>query len=289
MNDPILNQPDNSNTRTRLFNEWLFLRIYVGKGDCTDEALLLAYEWLSTFIESNQIDRWYFLRYIDNHGHHLRLRIRSDADTIDELYSKIPHLEKSVLDIKAREVSRIISDPLTTISGGRHGIALGVYSPEIAKYGGKAGVDSAEKHFETSSVWCIQNKVWTLTEQRERMTLAARYLALVFSSLGDNSTRTIELEHTKRWAQRLPAKLRNNKSALERLVYTILNQEARYMDFNLIYNSMISCSNYLPTKDKSNRRTQRILDLVHMDMNRFGLNIPEECAAGIAARFLNSN
>lgn len=270
-------------------SEWISLRVYVGNGDSTDDFLPIIGSWLAELSILVPINRWYFLRYIDNNGHHIRFRICSDADSIDYLYTKIYQLESAAFKVDSRVHPRIVSDPLTSIQAGRRGVNLDLYSPELLKYGGELGVNSAEQHFHNSSVWCFENKIWTISDQKESIAMAARYLSLLLSRLQDGDSHSILRNHTTRWAKRLPYELRVDSQKLNNLIREIVDYETKKLDFCDLSNSLLKSSGFLSAKDDYNNWSQRTIDLIHMDMNRFGLNIPEECIAGIAARYININ
>lgn len=271
-------------------SDWLYMRLYVGNGDSTDEALPIIHEWLSVIRRNFNIDRWYFLRYIDVDGHHIRLRVRADPDVIDQLYLLVPELEKKLIHTPQRSISRVIYDPLLVMNGGRTGITFGVYSPEYLKYGGIGRMDSVEQHFGYSSMWCLEQRIWEISDPVMRVALAGRYLAEVFGSFIHNfPENSLFSEHTHRWVRRIPRALRLNNRYLESLVEQVVaSSNELVIDTRGLLDSLLNCINGSFKERCSNNWTQQLMDLVHMDLNRIGVNVPEECLAGLAAPYIKN-
>lgn len=124
---------------------WWYVKIYHspgGDGAFTDRLLLECIEPLTKLAES-RIEGFFFLRYIDRDGHHLRLRIHlSEGDGADWLHAQLDEL---------------------LVRLGANVRVVGVsYEPEVDKYGGAVGVRVAERYFHASSrlaLDCIRRTV----------------------------------------------------------------------------------------------------------------------------------
>jgi|GEM_PF-3742034 len=111
---------------------WLYLRIFHEQGPATDEIIVeFVGPVAHTLLADGSIDRFFFLRYFED-GHHLRLRLRlSEGGELEPLRTR---LVSRALELAC--VSRVESAD---------------YAPELAKHGGAAGLELAERQFFESS------------------------------------------------------------------------------------------------------------------------------------------
>lgn len=104
-------------------------------------------------------ERWFFLRYFDRRGPHLRLRVRAaDRDGLDRVQRRLwPVLQDGVraardADGAAARKTLLPAPPHLQLPDGDHvGVEHRVYEPELRKYGGPEGTAIAEELFEASS------------------------------------------------------------------------------------------------------------------------------------------
>ena len=271
---------------------WLYARIYCSGGDDTDELLPEIAQWLARARGQWDIRSAHFLRFVDLRGHHVRLRLKAVQGVLDEAYESIRELDAVARRAEARTVERLVSDPMTRgVGAGRPGIAFGVYGPEYAKYGGVAGVEEAERHFYVSSRWCLDHQIWQIPRSVPRAALAARFLALVAQSAPLPAAELLSV-HLRMWGSRLPAHLRDG-SALGPIVQQLLEVIVFQFDEIPAWGQAAGAMGELAGDAAraigamgAGTGGGRALDLLHMDVNRFGLNPAEECIAGLCARQL---
>ena len=257
---------------------WLYARIYCAGGDDTDALLPEVAQWLDRARGQWDIRSAHFLRFVDLRGHHIRLRLKAVEGVLDEAYASMRELGAVAQRTEARTVERLVSDPMTGgIGASRPGITFGVYGPEYDKYGGVAGVEEAERHFYVSSRWCLDHQVWQIPR-------AARSAPLPEAELLS--------AHLRMWGSRLPAHLRDG-SALGPIVQQLL--EVIEFQFDEIPSWSQAAAAMGELADDAGRAIgvmgagtggRRALDLLHIDVNRLGLNPAEECIAGLCARQL---
>lgn len=286
--------------------DWLYARLYCAGGDDTDALLPAVGRWLEG-MRRRPIHSAHFLRFVDLRGHHLRLRIHAAPEVLDEAYASLGVLDEAARRAPVGQVERLVADPLTAAGPGRAGFSLAVYGPEYDKYGGEAGVEAAEDHFAASTSWCLEQRIWRVGRPLPRVALAARYMALVAAGLGgDGSDGTdgagggdgsgdsdgsaagwLLGEQLRLWGPRLPAELRGAES-LKALVGQVLEvvgqgaaQEPRDGLEDLAADAVAAIS-----RMGAGPAGRRALDLIHIDINRLGLNPAEEAVAGVAARHL---
>ncbi len=273
---------------------WLYARIYCAGGDDTDALLPEIAQWLARARGQWDIRSAHFLRFVDLRGHHVRLRLKAVQGVLDDAYASMRELGAVAPRAEARTVERLVSDPMTGgIGASRPGIAFGVYGPEYDKYGGVAGVEEAERHFYLSSRWCLDHQIWQIPRPVPRAALAARFLALAARSAPLPEAELLSA-HLRMWGSRLPAHLRDG-SALGPIVQQLL--EVIEFQFDEIPSWSKAAGALGELADDAGRAIgamgagtdgRRALDLLHIDVNRLGLNPAEECIAGLCARQLLS-
>jgi thiopeptide-type bacteriocin biosynthesis protein len=139
-------------------SRWWYVKLYHhpgAEGAATDHLLRacvapLTSEWLA----QNAIDGFFFLRYVDEGGHHLRLRAH-----LCDLSAA------TLLNARLREFLRHEPSPIR--------LASAIYEPEIDKYGGPGGMVLAEQHFFISSRLAIDCVRRTINRSALRMLIAA--------------------------------------------------------------------------------------------------------------------
>lgn len=270
--------------------DWLYARLYCPGGDDTDALLPAVGRWLEG-MRGGPIRSAHFLRFVDLRGHHLRLRIHAAPEVLDEAYASLGVLDEAARRAPVGQVERLVADPLTAAGPGRAGLSLAVYGPEYDKYGGEAGVEAAEDHFAASTSWCLEQRIWRVGRPLPRVALAARYMALVAAGLGGDGSGGaagwLLGEQLRLWGSRLPAGLRGAES-LKALVGRVLDvvgqgaeREPRGGLEDLAADAVAAIS-----RMGAGPGGRRALDLIHIDINRLGLNPAEEAVAGVAARHL---
>jgi hypothetical protein len=194
------------------------------------------------------------------------------------------------------ETDRLIPDAMTGPVAQQPGIRLDLYSPELLKYG-RAGVVAAERHFWAASVWAAEEQIWCVPISRRRG-LAARYLAEALPLLAPDTPQRAFEGHTAMWSWRLPhgearAPLRAH---LEVLAEAGAGEEMSTLVKPLVDDVAATLEAWrhrdpldLGEADGGRLWLRRGLNLLHMDVNRLGLNPPEECLAGLAARRIAMN
>lgn len=144
--------------------DWVYYNIYSGsilKLDNFVEKLVKPV--VAEVKKKFTIDNWFFIRYFDETGAHIRLRFLVDQNEFAEI---IDYLEVE-LNAKARTLvhevnevpKRILPINLGGTSHGNESSAraeLSLYEPEYKKYGGIIGTELSEKLFSSSSELVIK-------------------------------------------------------------------------------------------------------------------------------------
>jgi thiopeptide-type bacteriocin biosynthesis protein len=118
-------------------SDWLYLKIFGGPVALEGFLLRRLASLLDLAISGQQIQRWFFVRYIDGEAFNLRVRING--------------LPEALFDFYRRDVSDLLSG-LHTIDRISK-VELSTYDREVARYGGDAGLDVCESIFYNDSRW----------------------------------------------------------------------------------------------------------------------------------------
>jgi thiopeptide-type bacteriocin biosynthesis protein len=149
-------------------SEWKYLKVYVGDlGDRLDELITETVPVVLTCVE---LESWFFLRYVDDGGIHLRLRFRASAIGEAEAADHVVSICAQGLSALASSVPRpyrpmVASDlgrPRLTASKQAR-VVRDTYEPEVVAFGGREGLDVAEEAFRASSEVALE----ILLDERE--------------------------------------------------------------------------------------------------------------------------
>lgn len=253
--------------------DWLYVKVYSGQGDDVGALLPAVLEWKASL---HGADRWHFLRYMDSSGHHLRVRLRGRAEDVDDWYRDLPRLEQLARRESGRTMTRIIHDPMVERAGHRSGVSVCLYSPELAKYGGPEGMEDTEILFQKSSQACADNRVWAWSPL-ERLMAAIDYIGAVERE-SDFEPGSLSARIADRWADRLryggfdPDKVRHRSPTLNERVRARARPPADWTELALLTSGVLAAR-------AASAAPEFPLDLIHMHINRIGLNPLEECLA----------
>lgn len=114
--------------------EWLYAKLYCPQG-LQDRILAGHLPQLVTTID-DAVDRWFFVRYRDQVGHHLRLRFHGDPAVLGS--RTLPALHHWAEGLRR--------------AGLAGALVLDTYDPELERYGGPAAITMAEQVFHADSM-----------------------------------------------------------------------------------------------------------------------------------------
>ena len=138
--------------------EWIYVKLYLGQAIDKFDGLIL--ETIPKILALERFERWFFLRYIDDKGVHLRLRFKVPAGNAARLTAPIYALcEKGLTEMTRLPPADY--RPMVFPAGfdaerrpsadAAVGIVADSYEPELEKFGGARGMPIAEEIFEASS------------------------------------------------------------------------------------------------------------------------------------------
>ena len=143
-------------TKPASVSDWVYLKVYLGEAHDRCDALIVSL--LPELLRLPGIERWFFLRYLDERGFHLRLRFRAQSERTSELNEQATRVcQKSLRQLLSLPPSDYY--PMVPPSGkifevppsATTGIETDRYEPEYDKFGGARGMPIAEELFEASS------------------------------------------------------------------------------------------------------------------------------------------
>ncbi|MCZ7459968.1 thiopeptide-type bacteriocin biosynthesis protein [Streptomyces sp. WMMC940] len=201
--------------------EWLYARVH-HTGHQDGELLLtdLVPSWVEA-AEHAGVRRWFFLRYADASGPHLRVRFRGTPDALDGCWEAGRALWREHVRPPDRgEVHRLhpLAEEGLPGSGSRR-LSLGLYGREHHYYGSPPAVDIAEEVFQASSELCLDAVRATGADRTARAHLAVRVMRSCLGSLGRRQRERVWRLHWGHWTGVLagdPASLRETERIAER-------------------------------------------------------------------------
>ncbi|MEV0962057.1 lantibiotic dehydratase C-terminal domain-containing protein [Streptomyces sp. NPDC049910] len=201
--------------------EWLYARVH-HTGHRDGELLLadLVPRWVDA-AEGAGVRRWFFLRYADASGPHLRVRFRGTPAVLDDCWEAGRALWKEHVPPPARgEVRRLHPRAEEGLPGhGSRRLSLGLYGREHHYYGSPPAVDIAEEVFQASSELSLGAVRATGADRTARAHLAVRVMRSCLGTLGRRQRERIWQLHWGHWTGLLagdPAWLRETERIAER-------------------------------------------------------------------------
>ncbi len=144
--------------RTAPANGWLYFKIYPAWSNQLDEVVRRIVAPAHALARTNpDLDRWFFIRFIDRWGWHIRLRLQGPASLHAVLRPEISNLIEQVLPTLKSPASGdqpyfVLPKLAPEVTAQPNsGYSIAHYEPEYLKYGGEVGLAIAEKLFEVSS------------------------------------------------------------------------------------------------------------------------------------------
>lgn len=273
-----MNQPEQT--------DWWYVRVHPGGAARMDAAAGAVLPWLHKQAERTGADRWFFIRYWDKTGHHLRLRLRADPDSVDELHGRHDELLQLVTDLPAAQQTPAdllptgVPDGPTTV-----GVQSSLYAPELDKYGGPDGVAVAEEVFTLDSRFHQENDTAGWDVRTARAATAVDLMrAVVERSLPRQQAEQFWTTHRTRWGWQLHNAAAGGGPLGQLLVAIKHDMEVAEPDLRreLLVETHASALERVIRRHQAPRDAV-LLHHIHMMMNRFGYPPGVEAALGIIA------
>lgn len=186
-------------------SEWVYAKLYLKR----ENEVRFLVQCLGPFVHSIRelIDQWFFVRYQDQEGSHIRLRLKSKKpDLIGEIYSHFHNWTCFLMEKK--NIKEVL---------------IGSYEREVERYGGEALIETAENFFAADSLTTLrlleglQTKKITLPnyliatlsvlDMLKGFDISFKEQIALFSSMNLDKKR---LEGFREWKSELLAGVQNN-------------------------------------------------------------------------------
>ncbi|WP_409464356.1 lantibiotic dehydratase C-terminal domain-containing protein [Amycolatopsis sp. GA6-003] len=265
--------------------EWWFARLYPGTPSGMDAAVAGAGAWARQTARDIDADCWYFIRYVDPTGVHVRLRLRAHPDALDELAERTGPLQE-IVSSAAPSAPRLLPEAGTLDLAGPAGIRLGVYEPEVDKYG--AGhLPDAERCFQESSELLLDLNAPARPANGARTALAVHLMRrAAAAALPAGEIGGFWAHHRSYWGNALRA-LRLPKDTLRSRVAAITLELDRAAPPAAELDRISEWSTLLARRISAAgpaRRQHLLFHHVHMTLNRLGYLPAEEALLGFVAQ-----
>ncbi|QWF82045.1 hypothetical protein HUW46_05482 [Amycolatopsis sp. CA-230715] len=266
--------------------DWWYVRAYPGRVDLMDEAARVVLPWLRARADEESAVGWFFMRYLDITGLHLRLRINCDPDGVDRIHDRADELTALLHTVRgAGSGPGLTGRPPVLGRTGPKKVTPCFYAPELVKYGGRPGVALAEALFSAASRWYVDNDISAVDRRYERAAMAVRYLAEVVGTAMPGREREFWTAHRKQWGWQLRLEVPDQQELREVLRTTAGGIAAASAIPPVSEHAAVvagtaarAATSAVPV-DPANL----LLQYVHLDLNRWGFTPAEECLLGIVA------
>lgn len=277
-------------------DHWLYYKIYPKKFGQIEEVIRQIVKPARDLACAHpDVKNWFFVRYVDERGNHIRLRLHGSARFCRETRGEIEKLiarELPLVKSVVRPAIFAMEDESLFEVESDQGYTSATYEPEYEKYGGPVGVAIAEKLFEVSSELALEavcREAELFPDRPDRMLLSLRLMRLLVAQVHhEPSARTRFLRNYKwYWSGQdrqdaFGLRARFEQTARERRGH--LDQRLEALNENPEIRTLISrYADTVATTLKELAKaavtvpaTRLCFDYLHMNNNRFGVRPYEE-------------
>ncbi|MPZ50655.1 MAG: hypothetical protein GEU75_15385 [Dehalococcoidia bacterium] len=174
-------------------SDWIYYKLYVGSALAGLNELIIQTIPLTLALDG--WDRWFFIRYFDEDGLHIRLRLRARPGESARLAGQVQEVCVAGLErLPSLPPSEYRPMVLPPGGQGQDGAFLATmkvalkseqYEPELDKFGGVGGMPVAEAAFQESSEIAVSLLRDERDGQLSRKTLAPCLMAAAFAAFPD--------------------------------------------------------------------------------------------------------
>lgn len=182
-------------------SSWLYYKIYVGR--VAGGLDYLVTDMLPLVRDREDIDSWFFLRYFDERGSHLRLRTRPRRGSLDLrralepiINNALGNLPRVPTPLYRPVIARHIRGPLARGSVIR--AVESDYEPEIEKFGAR-GIWVAERLFQLSSEIAITALIEERADVCSRKTLVPIFMEAVRAAFVSGAGPRFWIDYSNYW------------------------------------------------------------------------------------------
>ena len=273
---------------------WLYFKLYTALAIGGVEYLIT--EMLPEVLRCSQFNPWFFLRYVDAGGPHLRLRLWcSDAD-IDAVGDSVETIARrhlrSLPSVWNSPYRAVIHAPVwqMRMQAGSARVERHVYRPETHKFGVQ-GMVIAERLFQASSLVAMRMLLEERSNSYSRKTLIPILMSSVFEAFPKGADRAsfweayagfwlrTEEHIADRWTRLFIAKSNNlNSSGIHVLADDAILPTGALNNVHAWRSALaLAAKEYAETPDQTERHDEALAShFIHLMNNRIGLMPLEE-------------
>jgi thiopeptide-type bacteriocin biosynthesis protein len=146
-------------------SDWVYFKLYVGQA--VDKLDHMIVDVCPALARAPEVARWFYLRYVDEGGVHLRVRAQAAPGRVDALRPVVAKICDDALG-RVPQYPPAYHRPMALPDGAaaldflslpnvKVRLDMDTYEPELDKFGGAAGMPLAEALFQASSeaAWAI--------------------------------------------------------------------------------------------------------------------------------------
>lgn len=268
--------------------EWWYALVYPGAPERMDAATTAFGRWLQAQAAQITGSRWFFIRYSDETGPHVRLRLRADPDRLDQVHARREELLQMLTRLVAEPVAAragLVATAWSTPGKDLPAVRYAPYQPELNKYGSGADLLSSEEVFQDSSRLVLDLDVTRGAHETRRAAIALYYLgAMVGELVGTADAERFWIGHLRQWGPALRA------STTQQQAQGIVRRLLSSADPGLLaeHERDRITRHVALAADRLQRRTLPTAHLclhhVHMTLNRMGFHPADEAVLGFVSR-----
>ncbi|WP_162309104.1 thiopeptide-type bacteriocin biosynthesis protein [Brevibacillus antibioticus] len=284
-------------------HEWLYYKIYSERNNHFDVMIKEIVAPACNLLVQHKIHpaKWFFIRYVDYTGYHLRVRFKISTQGLDQatkvLESYFSEMIPCVLKmdvVPPRSLIPVQQDHNKKNAESPGTIELAVYEPEISKYGGSEGVSKAEPIFQQSSELVVNSIEDIIVGQIDRYLLGLAIMKLKLDTLflHDEKEELLFLQHYLFYWTGAKYSASGQQLAKKFLELTIKKVKAIESDMtellpivNRTYISLVASTIEQVLKISHKSKVELLFHYIHMMNNRLGITPLEE--AYLAAILIN--
>lgn len=184
---------------------WLYWRVFCGGPEWMDAGVREALVPAAAVLDAEPaVERWFFLRYVEERGPHLRLRARVRPEAIDTVQTAVDErLElglAALAEAPGGRAALLLEGASPALGGGRlRALDRALYEPELEKFGGPDGIVAAERAFLSSSRLALEAVLRT-PRSRERVRLASGIMVRLAAVVAPESPPALWTRYAEVWS-----------------------------------------------------------------------------------------
>jgi thiopeptide-type bacteriocin biosynthesis protein len=275
---------------------WLYWKLYPSSGLALDATVR---DVIPRILEAHggALRRWFYIRFVDSGGPHIRFRSMSDLDTLDRVSNSEETFLSQLADLpRDHGASPFRGDVFDVWRGTRSTdprIVAGVYEPEIRKWGTGPLRARSEELFEIASSEALRF-ISECPSARKTLRRAAQG-AIVFTALREATFMSAEeyvgflSTHAEWWsgAGHMPSRAAliadgaaASSSALHAATRDLKSDETSWSAARKLADGIAAS---LPAMSRTGKAPSYYLHHhAHLMLNRLGVSPPEEAAIAMA-------